>query len=147
VLRVLIIAVGKVKDRGARSLLDDYLGRIGRYARVTEVELKDGPDDAVAERFARAVPERCVTVALEVEGEAWSSRGLAEFVGRCEGGGTGAVAFLIGGSYGLPAAVSRGAAVRVSLSPMTLPHRLCRVLLAEQLYRAFTLLRGEPYSH
>jgi 23S rRNA (pseudouridine1915-N3)-methyltransferase len=146
-LRVLIIAVGKVKDRGARMLLDDYLGRIGRYAHVEEVELKDAPEDQLVGRFARAVPQRCTAVALEVDGETWSSHDLARFVGRCEGQGGGAVAFLIGGAYGLPASVSRGAHVRLSLSPMTLPHRLCRVVLAEQVYRAFSILRGEPYAH
>jgi 23S rRNA (pseudouridine1915-N3)-methyltransferase len=147
VLRVRIIAVGKVKDRGARLLLDDYLGRMGRYARVEEVELRDGPEEAVTDRFARAVAGRGRVVALEVEGEPWSSQDLARFLGRCEAGGEGAVSFLIGGAYGLPTKVSHNADVRLSLSPMTLPHRLCRVVLAEQVYRGFTILRGEPYSH
>ena len=59
----------------------------------------------------------------------------------------GSAAFLIGGAYGLPPEVSKRADVQLSLSPMTLPHRLARLVLAEQLYRAFTILRNEPYSH
>ncbi|MBZ0116978.1 MAG: 23S rRNA (pseudouridine(1915)-N(3))-methyltransferase RlmH, partial [Sandaracinaceae bacterium] len=78
---------------------------------------------------------------------AWSSERLARFVGDCELRSVSSIAFLIGGSYGLPPELSRGADLRVSLSAMTLPHRLARVVLAEQIYRAFTILRGEPYSH
>jgi 23S rRNA (pseudouridine1915-N3)-methyltransferase len=145
---VLIVAVGKVKERGARELVDDYLKRIGRYARVEEIELKDGDADEVAARFAKAVPsERTVVVALEVDGKAWSSHRLADFVAEQENTGTQNVAFLIGGSYGLPKPTSDAADVLLSLSAMTLPHRLARILLAEQIYRAFSILRGEPYSH
>lgn len=147
-MRILVVAVGKMKGRGLREALDDYLGRIARYARVDEVELKDAEGDVLVERFRKAIPERARVVALEVDGQAWSSEELARFVGRCEGDGSvGAVVFLIGGADGLPRAVSEGADVHLSLSPMTLPHRLCRVVLAEQIYRAFTLVRNEPYSH
>jgi 23S rRNA (pseudouridine1915-N3)-methyltransferase len=95
----------------------------------------------------KALDPRGKTVALEIEGEAWSSRKLADFVGRCEGSSVPSITFLIGGAYGLPPELSRAAHVRLSLSAMTLPHRLARVVLVEQIYRAFTILRGEPYSH
>ena len=146
-MRVLVVAVGKIKERGLREALDDYYGRIGRYARLEELELKDGREDEVAERFERAIPDRAKVVALEVEGKRWSSEKLAEHVGQCEGEGVQSLVFLIGGSYGLPASVSRRADVMLSLSAMTLPHRLARLVLAEQVYRAFTILRNEPYSH
>ena len=147
-MRILIVAVGKVKERGARELVDDYLKRISRYARVEEIELKDGDEGEVAARFAKAIPsERSVVVALEVDGKAWSSHRLADFVAEHENVGTQNVVFLIGGSYGLPKATSGAADVLLSLSAMTLPHRLARILLAEQIYRAFSILRGEPYSH
>jgi 23S rRNA (pseudouridine1915-N3)-methyltransferase len=145
-LRVTIIAVGKIKRAGLRAELDDYLGRIRRYANCDEIELKDGPDAELVPRFERSLPKRCRSIALEVEGRTVNSHGLADLVRRAELDAT-PLAFLIGGSYGLPAAVSKGAHVQLSLSALTLPHRLARVLLAEQIYRAFTILRNEPYSH
>lgn len=146
-MRVRIIAVGKIKEKATQELLRDYYGRIDRYARFDEVELKDGTEDEVTERFERAIPERSRVVALEVLGQRWSSDQLAQHLGRCEGEGVQSAVFLIGGSYGLPPVVSKRADVQLSLSAMTLPHRLARLLLAEQVYRGFTILRNEPYSH
>lgn len=147
-MRITVIAVGRMKERGIRDALDDYYHRIQRYGRLEEVEIKDGEPDEVAARFAKAIPERARVVALEVDGKAMSSEQLAQLVARCEGdGGVSGIAFLIGGAYGLPADVRKRADVELSLSAMTLPHRLARLLLAEQIYRAYTILRGEPYSH
>lgn len=146
-MRVAIVAVGKVKERSLRKVLDDYLGRIGRYCKVEEIELKDEAPERVRERFERAIDRSGRTIALEVDGASWSSERLAKAIGDCELHSVPTVTFLIGGAYGLPPEVSRAADVRLSLSAMTLPHRLARVVLAEQIYRAFTILRGEPYSH
>lgn len=145
-LRVSIIAVGKIKQAGMRAEIDDYLGRIRRYATFEEIELKDGSDAELQPRFERALPKRARVVALEVEGKPITSQGLADLVRRAELDAT-PLAFLIGGAYGLPKTVSKAAHVQLSLSAMTLPHRLARLVLAEQIYRAFTILRGEPYSH
>ena len=145
-MRISIIAVGKIKQAGLRAELDDYLGRIRRYASCDEVELKDGSDAELQQRFDKAIPKRAQIVALEVDGRSMTSQGLAEFVRRTELAAT-PLAFLIGGAYGLPKTVSSAAHVKLSLSAMTLPHRLARVVLAEQVYRAFTILRNEPYSH
>ncbi len=146
-MKVRIVAVGKVKGRPMRAVLDDYLGRIGRYAKLEEVELKDGGAAEVRARFEKHLMKPGRVIALEVEGEAWSSERLAQEIERCEVGSVPAVTFLIGGSYGLPPEISAGADHRWSLGRITLPHRLARVVLAEQIYRAFTILRGEPYSH
>ncbi|MCB9628102.1 MAG: 23S rRNA (pseudouridine(1915)-N(3))-methyltransferase RlmH [Sandaracinaceae bacterium] len=146
-MKVRIVAVGKIKEKATRELLRDYYARIDRYARLEEVELKDGTEDEVRERFERAIPDRSRVVALEVLGQRWSSEQLAQHIGRCEGDGVQSAVFLIGGSYGLPPAISKQADVQLSLSAMTLPHRLARLLLAEQVYRGFTILRNEPYSH
>ena len=145
-MRISIIAVGKIKQAGLRAELDDYLGRIRRYATCDEIELKDGTDAELRQRFDKAIPKRAQTVALEVDGKSLSSQGLAELVRRTELAAI-PLAFLIGGAYGLPETVSSAAHTRLSLSAMTLPHRLARVVLAEQVYRAFTILRNEPYSH
>ena len=146
-MRISIIAVGKIKQRGLRQELDDYLGRIARYVPCQEIELRDGGDAETAQRFAKAIPERARVVALEVSGKALDSHGLAHFIARAELDAVAHVAFLIGGSYGLPAEVSRAADMQLSLSAMTLPHRLARLLLSEQIYRAYTINKGEPYSH
>lgn len=146
-VRVRIIAVGKAKDRELRSLLGDYYARIGRYAKLEEVELKDGKEAEVSDRLSRSIPDRSRVVALEVDGRGLSSHELAKWIGRAENDSVQTVVFLIGGAYGLPQAVSKKADLRLSLSAMTLPHRLARLVLAEQVYRAFSILRGEPYDH
>lgn len=145
-MRIAIIAVGKVKQAGLRAELDDYLGRLKRFATTTEVELKDAPERELVPRFEKAIPARTKVIALEVGGRMMDSHALARFVADLERD-PGSAAFLIGGAYGLPPEVSKRADVQLSLSPMTLPHRLARLLLAEQLYRAYTILRNEPYSH
>jgi 23S rRNA (pseudouridine1915-N3)-methyltransferase len=146
-VQVHVVAVGKIKEPGVRAWIDDYTKRIARYATYREHELKDGPAAEIEERLRKALPARARVVALEVSGKTMTSSELARFVGQCEDGAVGALVFLIGGAYGLPQAISQAADVRLSLSAMTLPHRLARVLLVEQIYRAFTILRGEPYSH
>ena len=130
-----------------RSLLGDYYARIGRYAKLEEVEIKDGKVEEVAARLARSVPDRSRVVALEVDGQSLSSRGLAAWLERAENESVQSVVFLIGGAYGLPQELSKKADLRLSLSAMTLPHRLARLFLAEQIYRGFSILRGEPYDH
>jgi 23S rRNA (pseudouridine1915-N3)-methyltransferase len=146
-LHVHVIAVGKVKERGAREWIDDYAKRIGRYATYHELELKDADEEQLAERFKKAIPERSYVVALEVEGRALSSHELAALVDQSEQRSVLHLVFLIGGSYGLPKSTSRAADSQLSLSKMILPHRLARLVLVEQIYRAFTILRNEPYSH
>lgn len=142
-MKVRIVAAGSLKDRGSRGMMDDYLERIAHYAPCREEELAAKPAAAAWDKAMRAD----VTVALEVGGERMSSHAFAQRIARWGAMGKGDVAFLIGGADGLPAEVSAAANAKLSLSDMILPHRLARVVLAEQIYRAFTILRGEPYSH
>ncbi len=144
-MRVVVVVVGKIKDRGLKALIDDYVARISHYAKVSELELTD--DDTVEARMRKAIPDRARVVAMEVDGTRMTSPALARFVGQCENGAIPAIVFLIGGSYGLPKAISDEATLKLSLSDLTLPHRLARLVLVEQIYRAFTILRNEPYSH
>jgi len=139
-VKIVILAEGKLKDRGLRALVDEYLSRVRRHARCEEVEVKDSA------ALERAVPADCVLVALEVDGEALTSTGFSERLARWTSQGKGVVAFLIGGANGLPSALSKKAHHRISLSAMTLPHRLARLVLSEQLYRAISIQRGEPYA-
>lgn len=144
-MKILIVAAGRIKEKNIRAAIDEYSKRIGRYASLREVELEDGRE--VALRMAKAIPERARVVALEIDGNRLSSEGLARYVERCEVGAVPALVFVIGGAYGLPQEISAAAHLRLSLSDMTLPHRLARLFLVEQIYRAFTISRHEPYSH
>ncbi|MEY4581962.1 MAG: hypothetical protein RL701_6665 [Pseudomonadota bacterium] len=146
-MKIAIVAVGKVKQPGLRAELDDYLGRVKRYTSCAEIELKDGTEAEVCARFDKAIPPKAKRIALEVDGRALTSRGLADLVANAELTAVSTLAFLIGGSYGLPKTISAAADMRLSLSMLTLPHRIARLLLAEQVYRAYTILRNEPYSH
>jgi 23S rRNA (pseudouridine1915-N3)-methyltransferase len=146
-VHIAVIAVGKVKQAGLRAEIDEYINRIRRYARCDEIEIKEGSNTEVAAHFRKAIRERTKCVALEVGGVAWSSEQLAKFIGKCENSNVGTIAILIGGAYGLPKQVSDSADLRLSLSPMTLPHRIARLVVVEQIYRGFTILRKEPYAH
>lgn len=137
-----------MRERGILDAIQDYYGRIKRYTSFDEVELRDADEAELIKRFERAIPADARVVALEVEGKMLSSEGLAELI-RAERDelATKNLVFLIGGAYGLPTEIRARASIELSLSKMTLPHRLARLFLAEQVYRAFTILRGEPYSH
>lgn len=139
-MKLVVIAVGRIKDKDLRSVANDYFKRLSRYVKCEEIEVKDDAS------LARAVPEGALVVALEVLGERLSSSELSQRVERWGARGKGVVAFLIGGAEGIPDELSKRADVRLSLSTLTLPHRLARVFLFEQLYRSMTLLRGEPYA-
>lgn len=146
-VKICIVAVGKVKQVGLRTELDDYLKRLKRYCSFTEIELKDGSDAEVQARFEKAIPAKARRIALEVTGQTLTSHGLSDLVAHAEHSAVPALAFMIGGAYGLPRPLSVSAHMQLSLSALTLPHRLARLVLAEQLYRAYTILRNEPYSH
>lgn len=139
-MKLVVIAAGRMKEREVRALADDYLSRIRRYVKCEEVEVKS------AKELAGAVPAGALLVALEVEGEALTSTELSRRVERWGSTGKGVVAFVIGDADGIPAALSQSAQARISLSKLTLPHRLARLLLLEQLYRSLSILRGEPYA-
>lgn len=144
-MKIAIIAVGKVKQLGLRAELDDYLKRVQRYSSCSEIELKDGSDAEVLARFEKAIPAKAKRIALEVNGQTMTSHGLADLVAHAERTAVPTLAFLIGGAYGLPKSLASH--LQLSLSALTLPHRLARLVLAEQIYRAYTILRNEPYSH
>ncbi len=144
-MRIRIVAVGKVKERAARELIDDYIGRLGRYCPCEQIELKAAADAKLAAAIARATAGSSV-VALDAAGETLSSARFAKNLERLASRGKGIVAFVIGGADGLPQAMIQSADARWSLSALTFPHRLARLVLVEQLYRAMTILRGEPYN-
>jgi len=137
-MRYEVVAVGRVKDAALRAACDEYLGRLRRYARVEEREVKDEA------RLLGAIPGEARLVALSRTGEPWSSMELADWTGRWDQDGRN-VALVIGGADGLPGRLLAQAERVWSLSALTFPHELARVIVLEQLYRAFTIRRGEPY--
>jgi 23S rRNA (pseudouridine1915-N3)-methyltransferase len=136
-MEVALLAVGRLRPY-YREACDDYARRLARHVRFSEVEVRE------TARLAGRVPPGAVLVCLARDGTAWTSEALAA---RMDAWRTAArpVVFMIGGSHGLDDALLRQAAHRWSLGPLTLPHELARVVVLEQLYRAFTILRGEPY--
>lgn len=156
-MQLKVVCVGKAK--GAYGELSrEYEKRLGRYARlsvreVPETRYQGSPGEAdvamilrrEAAEIRRELAGRWYTVALDAHGHALSSEQLARRLGTLALEGTSAVAFVIGGSLGLCQELKREADLLLSLSAMTLPHQLARVVLLEQLYRAMTILKGEPY--
>jgi 23S rRNA (pseudouridine1915-N3)-methyltransferase len=139
-VKITVVAAGKIKEKPLRQVADDYVGRIERYARFSEIETRDETG------LAKAVPEGAMLVALEVWGKQLSSEEFSSKIEAWGSLGKGDIAFVIGAAEGIPRDLSQRADVHMSLSKMTLPHRLARVILFEQIYRAFSILRGEPYA-
>jgi 23S rRNA (pseudouridine1915-N3)-methyltransferase len=145
-VRLSIIAVGKIKERGIREAIDDYIARVARHFPVGEIEVRDAPPAELATNLEKRLPVGAYVVALDAGGQTMTSERFARWLDGRMSQGKGAVAFLIGGAEGLPPSVRARADQTLSLSAMTLPHRLARLFLAEQLYRAVTILRNEPYA-
>jgi len=145
-VKITILAVGKVKERGIREALDDYFGRVKRHFPIEEVEVRDAPAVELAKVLLKRLPSDAYAVALDMVGTSRNSEQFARWLDSKAGQGKGNIVFLIGGADGLPPDIMSRAAEKLSLSAMTFPHRLARLVLAEQLYRAVTILRNEPYA-
>jgi 23S rRNA (pseudouridine1915-N3)-methyltransferase len=139
-VKFILLAVGKQKPRSLRELTDDYLGRIRRMTRIEEREVQD--DRALA----KSIPEGAHLVLMQVGGRELSSDALSRQIEAWASTGKGDICFVIGGAEGLPEEVTKRGHFELSLSRFTLPHRLARLILLEQIYRALTILRGEPYA-
>jgi 23S rRNA (pseudouridine1915-N3)-methyltransferase len=144
-LKLRLISVGKDRSGLFEPAVQEYAGRLKHYAKLELVELKAKPTRAAEAKdiLGRVGPTDWL-VALDERGQALSSPELAAWLGKAQRAAKD-VALVVGGDEGLDPAVLARAALVLSLSKMTLPHRLARVVIAEQLYRAFTLIRGEPY--
>ena len=153
-MRFLVVAVGDRMPAWVDTAFADYAKRMPRHARLELVAVRPEPRTtgrspqqmmaAEAGRIRAALPAGCTLVALDERGRDLTTRELAAQVEKWLAGGTD-VAFLVGGPDGLDAGLKEGAAARLRLSSLTLPHAMVRVLLAEQLYRAFSILDNHPY--
>jgi len=153
-MRVHVCAVGRLRPGPERSLFDDYQTRFDRTGRplglgpLIEHEVEDkrgGGMDAEADLLVRAVPGGALLAVLDERGRMWSSPDFAAQLARWRDGGRQDVAFVIGGADGLAPVLRDRADHSVSFGAMVWPHLLVRVMLAEQLYRAATILGGGPY--
>ena len=152
-----ILALGKCKEGYLREACREYEKRLSRYCRlqITELEpaaLSQNPSEkeiaAALEKEGEELLKRAkgYCIAMCIEGKQLTSPGLAEKLEQAaQGGDSGAVTFLIGSSYGLAPAVKQRAQLRLSMSAMTFPHQLMRVILLEQIYRSFRIRNHEPY--
>ena len=158
-LGITLLCVGKLKEKFFADALAEYQKRLGAYCRFTVTELAEqrftnenpsGKEIAAAlekeaAEIERRIPAGAAVCAFCVEGNPLSSAELAERLGAWAGAGKSRVCFLIGGSFGLSERLKRRADLRLSMSRMTFPHHLFRVMAAEQIYRAFTILEGGKY--
>lgn len=138
-MKLVIRAVGKLRDRRVEDLCREYGDRVRRHLPMEVVEVSEEPD------LRAPIPPGSELVALDARGESWSTEDLASYLERAMNGGHKAVVFLIGGAEGLAPETLARATRKLSLSRMIFPHRLARLILCEQLYRAISQIRGEPY--
>jgi len=156
-LKIIFLSVGKLKKGYAKDGIVEYLGRIKRYMPVEEVVVKDEssggaiPRVDVLKREGRRLLGKIkpgdIVVALDERGKGFTSEAFAAQIERFTTSGKKRICFIVGGAYGLSPELKAGADLLLRLSEMTTAHDMARLFLAEQLYRAFTILRGEPYSH
>jgi len=150
-MQLMLVAVGKLRP-ALREVCDDYLRRLGRFIPIEEREVKEAgrattgslQRDAEGKRLLAAVPDRSDVVLLDVAGEPWTSEALAERLETWRRDARDRT-LIIGGASGVAPSVRERAGTIWRLGALTLPHALARVVVVEQLYRASTILRGEPY--
>jgi len=149
-MRFRFVWLGKTKDKYWKTLQDDYLDRLSKFVKTEIVELKDaaGPDQITkeGERILENLNQNSFVVLLDVKGRSCSSPELAEELERWQNRGLKEISFLIGGVNGVSSAVAMRADISLSLSFLTFTHEMARVVLLEQLYRAYTIIKGFPYQ-
>ena len=157
-MNISIITVGKLKERYIKEAVEEYSTRLSKYCKLDIVEVTD---EKAPENLSRAqelqviqkegqgilkhVKEDTYMIALAIQGRQLSSVGLADFINELGIKGRSSIAFIIGGSLGLSDEVLKRADYQLSFSKMTFPHQLMRVILLEQVYRGFRIIKGEPY--
>ena len=157
-MTILIYCIGKLKEKYWKDACEEYLKRLSSYASVTLLELPDYPCkenasqaemDAVKEKEGRQVLEKLkpsdYLIALDLHHKQYDSVDFAKHLNDCFTRGGSKVSFVIGGSLGLSDELKKRANESLTLSEMTFPHQISRVLLLEQLYRAFRILSNQPY--
>jgi 23S rRNA (pseudouridine1915-N3)-methyltransferase len=141
-MKIRLALLGKTRRSECRAMLDDYAARIKRYA---EIEITEVREDSAALRKLEFPPAATI-VLLDAAGKQHTSAEFARWLGRERDRGVREMVFLCGGADGFPESVRKQATAKISLTSLTMPHELARVVLAEQIYRGFAILAGHPYS-
>ena len=136
---VYIFAVGRIKEKGLRDLCDDYYRRCSSLIQIKEKEVKD------LKSLGPLLPRGALLIALDEHGQQFSSQSFAVILGEWLQGSAQPIVFLIGGADGLGSTLLQQVNFTVSLGKMTYAHRLVRVVWAEQIYRAISIIQGTPY--
>jgi 23S rRNA (pseudouridine1915-N3)-methyltransferase len=141
-MKIRLLMLGKTRREEARALLDDYTARIRHYADVEVTELRE-PSPAALRKLK--LDSSATIVLLDAAGKQFTSQQFAKWLGNLRDRGTRELVFLCGDAEGFPADLRADAKQKISLSTLTMPHEFARVVLAEQIYRAFAILSGHPY--
>ena len=157
-MKITILTVGKIKEKYLRDAIAEYSKRLSRYAKLEIIEVADKktPDNASetvetniknkeAERLLKYIRDDAYLITLEIKGKQLTSEELAQKIDTLGVQGTSHIIFVIGGSLGLGEEVLKRSNYALSFSKMTFPHQLMRVILLEQIYRSFRIIKGEPY--
>jgi len=152
-LKLRVLWVGKSRDAWVKEALADYGGRIRRYCPLELIDVRDEKGAEAeeqrrreCERLERQIPPNATLVLLDERGEQMDSPALAAYIAKQRDSGAPELAFAIGGAYGFSEEFRRRGRL-LALSRMTFTHQMVRVFLLEQIYRAFTIINGEPYHH
>ena len=152
-MKVIVAVVGKPRDRHLAAAIDDYETRLRHYFTLDVIEVREASGKGVpaeqvkdreGERLLEKIPAAAALFVCDERGDTMTSHQFAECMGKLRDAARD-VAFIIGGAFGLPDAVRTRSTRTIQLAPWTVPHEMARLILAEQLYRAGTILRGEPY--
>ncbi len=157
-MNITIVCIGKLKERYWADAVQEYSKRLGKHCLLTirelkEEKLRDDPskaeEDAVKEAEGRSIlgclKSDALVIALDIKGTLLSSEELSARINQAGINGTSSITFIIGGSIGLSDEVLERADLRLSFSKMTFPHQMMRVILLEQIYRSFKIIKNEPY--
>ncbi|MCI7264971.1 MAG: 23S rRNA (pseudouridine(1915)-N(3))-methyltransferase RlmH [Eubacterium coprostanoligenes] len=157
-MKVTVIAVGKLKEKYLRDACEEYLKRLGTYSKVSVVEVNeercsDNPSESEIEnvkqkegqRIIAKIPKGSFVVPMCIEGTQFSSEDFAKKIEATAVAGNSDITFIIGGSFGLSDEVKSLGKLKLSFGKLTLPHQLMRVVLLEQIYRAFSILNNSKY--
>ena len=141
-MKIRLVMLGKTRREEARALVEDYAGRIKHYAEIEILEMRDGGPAALRKL---KIDPAAIVVLLDAAGKQFTSQQFAKWLGELRDRGVRELVFLCGDAEGFPNELRASARQKISLSTLTMPHEFARVLLAEQIYRAFAILSGHPY--